>query len=83
MCYLSIKTNTERDERGEMNVGHNVISANSVQMESHPFFFFLIKEVIKLLPIVAAMVTGRFSGGESEASDNGRKWKLPLRPHFY
>lgn len=46
-------------------------------------FFFLIKEVIKLLPIVAAMVTGRFSGGESEASDNGRKWKLPLRPHFY
>lgn len=39
--------------------------------------------VIKLLPIVAAMVTGRFSGGESEASDNGRKWKLPLRPHSY
>lgn len=44
-------------ERGEMKVCHDVISANLVQMSAR---LFSDKEiVIKLLPIAAAMVTGR------------------------
>lgn len=54
-----------------MNVGRNVISAILVQMSAR---LFSDKErVIKMLPIAAAMVTGRYRRGESEASDNAQK----------
>lgn len=59
-------------ERGEMNVGCNVISAILGQMSAR---LSSDKErVINLLPIAAAaMVTERYRGGESEASDNAQE----------
>lgn len=67
-------------ERGEMNVGWNVISAILGQMSAG---LSSDKErVINLLPIAAAMVTERYRRGESEASDNAQKWMLPLHIHM-
>lgn len=76
--YMQKKTKM-RPEGGEMNVGCEVISAILGQMSAG---LLCDKErAISLPPIAAAMVTEKYRGGESEASDNAQNWTWALQPH--